>query len=135
MASRVRQLQHHDQHEEEQPQQPGEEGSGDGQEGPAGAGTAGGGKSSAQAELTDIVRAVQGYYRRRWARVDAGEGEAGAGGAEGLLADEDAVPNTSSKALAGLARQLGLPAASVRRAFQEMLRELAAELEAGPGLV
>lgn len=99
------------------------------------------GSESASGELADIVRAVQTHYRRRWARAAAAaaaaEGEpGGAGGA--LLLDEleeqegpGAVPNTSAKALAGLARQLGLPLQSVRRAFQGMVKELVLELEAG----
>lgn len=93
-------------------------------------------QDSARAELADIVRAVQAYYRRRWARsaaAGAGEGEEVDGM---LLLDEldqgaaGAVPNTSGKALVGLARQLGLPLSSVRKAFQSMVKELAAELEA-----
>lgn len=105
----------------------------------------GGGSESACGELVDIVRAVQAHYRRRWARsaaaAAAAEGGLGAeaGGGTSLLLLEEmeeqeglaAVPNTSAKALGGLARQLGLPLGNVRRAFQGMVKELVRELEAG----
>ncbi|GAB5033084.1 ste ste7 protein kinase [Nannochloropsis oceanica] len=100
----------------------------------------GGGSVSARRELMDIVQVVKAYYRRLWndssssscsssnsstsSRTSTSTSGSRSGGAQGGIL---LLPNTQAQALAGLARQLGVPSRVVREAFRMMLRELIEE--------